>query len=156
KRILEDLSFVLNQTIDAHRDLIIFDEIQACPLALTSLKYFLEDMPSLTLCAAGSLLGIHLNPVSFPVGKVDIMTLHPMSFIEFLMACDDEKGLQALQRLIQKQPVSDLIHEHLWDQLKRYFVVGGLPEAVKTYQHHQLHPFKAFSLVREKQDQLVK
>lgn len=99
QRILEELSFHFGKTIDISRDLLIFDEIQACPLALTSLKYFQEDMPTLALCAAGSILGLHLTPVSFPVGKVDMLTLHPMSFEEFLMGIDDEKGLHALKML---------------------------------------------------------
>jgi uncharacterized protein len=89
KHIIDTLSFYLNKSIDIEHDLVIFDEIQACPRALTSLKYFCEDMPQLALCAAGSLLGVHLASSSFPVGKVDMLNMYPLSFAEFLSALQE-------------------------------------------------------------------
>jgi predicted AAA+ superfamily ATPase len=152
KRILDELSFYLDCPIHIGEDLVIFDEVQEVPKALTSLKYFQEDCPELHLCAAGSLLGLHLNSGSFPVGKVTFETLRPMSFEEFLMAGQD-KGLPILKS--PTVPISQLVHEHLWQQLKRYFVVGGLPEVVATYFENQENLFEAFSLVRKKQDDLL-
>ena len=70
-RIIQDLALLLNESINLKEDLLILDEVQQCPRALTSLKYFAEKMPELAVCAAGSLLGVHLGESSFPVGKVD-------------------------------------------------------------------------------------
>lgn len=156
QRILTELSFHLNSSIDVARDLVIFDEIQELPKALTSLKYFCEDCPELHICAAGSLLGVHLSLESFPVGKVTFQALRPMSFEEFLWAVEDERSLQFIRNFSGKEEVPEVVHAHLWDQLKRYFVVGGLPEVVAVYVQNRNDLFKALSLVREKQEDLVK
>jgi len=156
QRILNDLSFHLGCSIDAQKDLVIFDEIQEVPKALTSLKYFCEECPELAICGAGSLLGIHLNSGSFPVGKVTFLTLRPMIFEEFLMANHEEKSLAILRNFSKSKHISDLVHEYLWQQLKNYFLVGGLPEVVACYLSHKQDPFTAFSKVREKQDDLMK
>ena len=155
KRIIDELSFSQGGSIDITRDLVIFDEIQEFPKALTSLKYFAEDCPELFLCAAGSLLGIHLNSGSFPVGKVTFQTLRPMSFEEFLMANDDLKSVEMMRKISLVNRIPEIVHEHLWEQLKRYFVVGGLPEAVATYCKHKTNLFEAFSIVRKKQEDLL-
>ncbi|MCI5052070.1 MAG: AAA family ATPase [Simkaniaceae bacterium] len=148
KRILREIGLLQGEKIDPARDLVIFDEIQECPRALTSLKYFCEEMPELHLCGAGSLLGIHLAPLSFPVGKVAIDVLYPMTFEEFLMALDDQKGLNILTESVKG--ISEGLHQHLWNQLKLYFVVGGMPEAVASFvQEGNLQ------LVREIQDWLL-
>ncbi|MGL5627135.1 MAG: ATP-binding protein [Candidatus Rhabdochlamydia sp.] len=154
ERILNELSFYLDRPIHIGEDLVIFDEIQELPKALTSLKYFQEDCPDLHLCAAGSLLGLHLSPASFPVGKVTFETLRPMSFEEFLMANQD-KALPIIQKLTSKDQIPEIVHEHLWDQLKRYFVVGGLPEVVAAYCEHKDHLFEACLIVRKKQEDLL-
>lgn len=154
ERILRELSFYLARSINMHEDLVIFDEIQELPRALTSLKYFQEECPQLHLCCAGSLLGLHLGPGSFPVGKVTFETLRPMSFEEFLTASND-KALPIIQNLTSKDKIPDIVHEHLWEELKRYFVVGGLPEIVATYLENKDDLFDAFSLVRKKQDDLL-
>ncbi len=153
-RILEELSFYLGRSIKVGEDLLIFDEVQEEPKALTSLKYFQEDCPELHLCAAGSLLGLHLNSGSFPVGKVIFETLYPMSFEEFLIAGHD-KALPLLKKLGPKDTIPEVVHEHLWEQLKRYFVVGGLPEVVSKYYEHKENLFEAFTVVRKKQDDLL-
>lgn len=156
-RILNELSFLLDCPINKDKDLVIFDEIQEVPKALTSLKYFTEDCPKLHLCGAGSLLGIHLNAGSFPVGKVTFQTLRPMSFEEFLLADGDEKSFQMIQQSTLEGGISDIVHQHLWDQLKRYFIVGGMPEVVSFYcRHHKEDLFEALSSVRKKQDDLVR
>lgn len=154
KRILNELSFHLNRPILIGKDLVIFDEIQELPQALTSLKYFQEDCPELHLCGAGSLLGLHLTPTSFPVGKVTFEILRPLSFEEFLISTDD-KALPLIQKLPLKEKIPEIVHEHLWQQLKHYFVVGGLPEAVETYRQNKDNLFEAFSKVRKKQDDLL-
>lgn len=154
KRILTELSFYLDQPIHIGKDLVIFDEIQELPKALTSLKYFQEDCPELHLCGAGSLLGLHLSPASFPVGKVTFETLRPMSFEEFLIANQD-KSLPTIQKLNSKSQIPAIMHEHLWEQLKRYFVVGGLPEVVATYIENKTNLYAAFSSVRKKQEDLL-
>lgn len=153
-RLVKELSLFLGTDIDIHRDLLIFDEIQACPKAITSLKYFCEDMPELALCSAGSLLGIHLTPTSYPVGKVDLMSLFPMCFEEFLLALGDQKFLEFMEEP-KDSPLPEFVHSHLWNRLKHYFVVGGLPEVVQTYINHQNSPVEAFKQVRKRQNELI-
>lgn len=154
KRIIKELNFRLNHAIDLTQDLVIFDEIQACPRALSSLKYFNEDLPELAVCSAGSLLGIHLNESSFPVGKVDMLYMHPMSFEEFLIANGDERYVE----IIRQSPITampETFHSYLWSQLKIYFVIGGLPEVVKIYLRNKDDAFKALQAARKKQEELV-
>lgn len=154
QRILNELSFEIGRSIHIGQDLVIFDEIQEIPKALTSLKYFNEECPELHLCAAGSLIGLHLNPESFPVGKVTFETLRPMSFEEFLIAGND-KALPILQNMTLSTEIPELIHEYLWDQYKRYLIVGGLPEVVAKYNANKKNLFEAFAIVRKKQDDLL-
>ncbi|GAB5411469.1 MAG: ATP-binding protein [Chlamydiales bacterium] len=152
KRILTELSFHLDTPIQVGKDLVIFDEIQECPKALTSLKYFQEDCADLHLCGAGSLLGLHLNSGSFPVGKVTFETLHPLTFEEFLWATKS-KSIPYYQDPLQ---ISQLVHEHLWKELKHYFIIGGLPEAISIFCKYQDDLFEAFQKVRKKQKDLLK
>lgn len=154
--LVRELRFLQEKDINVDQDLIIFDEIQACPRALTSLKYFQEKMPQLAVCAAGSLLGVYLAPVSFPVGKVDILHLYPMSFEEFLLAQDDQKSLQVLQEFTENHlEIPRFAHDHLWEQLKYYLIVGGLPEVVGAYIERKDNVFAAFQKVREIQKTLI-
>lgn len=155
KRILQDLEFYFNKPINAATDLIIFDEIQDCPQALTSLKYFAEETPTIHLCAAGSLLGLEMNEGSFPVGKVEFLPVYPMTFKEFLLALGDEKSLNIIDTLKSGDALSEVVHDHLWDLFKNYLVVGGLPEAVATFVQDRQNPFSAFAAVRKKQNDLV-
>lgn len=111
--------------------LIVFDEIQECPNALNTLKYFCENKPHYHVACAGSLLGIALaKPVSFPVGKVDFLDIHPMSFTEFLIANGDTNFAQYMQMLQNIEPLPDAFFNPLNEKLKMYFVTGGMPEAV--------------------------
>ena len=144
RRILQDLSFLLNTRIDEKNDLLIFDEIQACPQALTSLKYFAEQLPELALCCAGSLLGLHLGETSFPVGKIDFFHMRPMCFAEFLEADNDQQSLSFLNQCTYHDSVSSIVHEHLWQQYKTYLVIGGLPEVVQSYLDNKNDLYSAF------------
>lgn len=155
KAILLALSLYRNQDINIKSDLIIFDEIQACPRALTSLKYFCETLPEASLCAAGSLLGLTLNEGSFPVGKVDILHLHPMSFQEFLLALQQDKLSQFLSEYAANTTIPELIHTQFWEYLKYYFVVGGLPEVVSNFVALKDSLFAAFEKARKIQSELI-
>ena len=134
KRILFELGLFLGRTIAPGNTLIILDEIQECPRAITALKYFCENAPEYHVACAGSLLGlaIHENQ-SFPVGKVDIRTLYPMSFYEFLSATGNEALADYLTRFQSGSSVSELIGGKLRTALKQYYVVGGMPEAVSVW-----------------------
>ena len=157
KTLLNGLEFASGRAIDPKVDLVIFDEIQACPRALTSLKYFSENLPELSLASAGSLLGLTLPEDSFPVGKVDLMYMWPLTFEEFLAAINDERGSIALKEWNSRGeiPLSEIVHEHLWRQLKSYFVVGGMPAAINAYIEHTPQTLIAFESARAVQEQLI-
>lgn len=136
KRIIEEISVYSKKTILPNKSLIIFDEIQASELALTSLKYFAEEAPEYHIIAAGSLLGIAINrgEFSFPVGKIDMLTMYPLSFKEFLIATNNNKLIQKiLDAYNQLKPLNDVYHNLSIDLYKKYLVVGGYPEVVRTY-----------------------
>lgn len=118
--------------IEPHNTLIIFDEIQACPSALTSLKYFQESNKKYDIIAAGSLLGVslHMNQ-SFPVGKVDFMELFPLSFNEFLLAMGQEDLLGIINR--KEKGMIEVFKDKYVDLLKQYYFIGGMPEAVNSF-----------------------
>ena len=112
--------------------LLVFDEIQAAPRAITALKYFQEDAPGIHLIAAGSLLGIALHAnISFPVGKVDFLDLHPMNFLEFLMACN-ETGLAQILASNDWKLITAFKSKFI-ERLRQYYFVGGMPEAVERF-----------------------
>ncbi len=154
-RILDELQFYLNASIDKTQDLVIFDEIQHCPRALTALKYFCEQMPELAVCAAGSLLGVNLADASFPVGKVTFLDLYPMTFMEFLEGIGKELLIDLLQVHDLSQPLPQIAHEQLWEMWKHYLIVGGLPEAVKTYRDKLPNSYEAMQTVRTVQRDLL-
>ena len=134
KRILFELGLFLGRTIAPGKTLIILDEIQECPRAITALKYFCENAPEYYVACAGSLLGLAIHEhQSFPVGKVDIRTLYPMSFYEFLSATGDEALADYLTSFQPGSSVSELIGGKLRTALKQYYVVGGMPEAVSVW-----------------------
>lgn len=133
-RIISELELYSQQKIIAHSTLIFFDEIQECPNALNSLKYFCEEAKEYHVVAAGSLLGVKLaKNKGFPVGKVNFLNLFPMTFLEFLCALDKKLLYEHLMQLNKIEPLSEPIHQDLCDLLKIYMVIGGMPEAVKTY-----------------------
>lgn len=157
KRIVAEISFHLDETVDLAGDLIIFDEIGYCPKALTSLKYFAEETPEAHLCAAGSLLGLQVGSESFPVGKVEFENLYPLCFEEFLSGTGDERSFEFLQRLKIDESIPEIVHSHLWEQWKRYMIVGGLPEVVSAYgkEREREGEYQAFQNVRKRQLDLV-
>lgn len=131
-RIIEELSILHNKKIQPEKTLIIFDEIQFCNEALTSLKYFYEDAPQYHVVCAGSLLGILLSkPLSFPVGKVDFLELKPMNFYEFLLANNEKMLLDFLEKNTEKVPST--FEQKLINYLKNYYIVGGMPEVVSKW-----------------------
>lgn len=134
ERIIRELAVKSGQTILKGDTLIIFDEIQACERALTSLKYFCENEPDYHIIAAGSLLGVALNreKYSFPVGKVDMVTLYPLDFEEFLWATGNRELCELIKEAHEGfTPLS--LHETAMDLYKLYLFVGGMPRAVSEY-----------------------
>ena len=129
KRILLELGITRGKAIQPEKTLIILDEIQACDKALTSLKYFQENAPEYHIACAGSLLGISLHEnQSFPVGKVDFLTLYPMSFKEFLLAMDQGMLTGYISSMELGQKISEPIANQLTNYLRQYFLIGGMPD----------------------------
>ncbi len=133
KRIIEQLALASGKKIVPNDTLIFFDEIQECPNALNSLKYFCEEVPEYHIVCAGSLLGIRLSRTSFPVGKVDFLQLYPLSFSEFLIADHCENLVEYMSHLDQIEPIPSLFESQLIEKLKTYFIIGGMPEAVYSW-----------------------
>ena len=132
--LIEALGLYRKETIRPGRDLIIFDEIQACNEALNSLKYFQEQANEFHIAAAGSLLGVKLSqPMSFPVGKVNFLDLRPMSFPEFLDAVGESRYRALIEAKSDSEPFLEPFHEDLVALLKQYYFVGGMPEAVECF-----------------------
>lgn len=132
ERILSALKIESGKKIEAGGTLLIFDEIQEVPRALGALKYFYEEAPEYAIVAAGSLLGIALHEgTSFPVGKVDFLTLYPLNFTEFLMAA----GQKQLVELTEEKDYSlfNAFSDKYVDMLRKYYYVGGMPEAASVY-----------------------
>lgn len=135
-RILHELGMYRDgKPIDTERTLIIFDEIQQCSEAVTSIKYFEESGLDLYLLCAGSLLGVELNRrgMSFPVGKNDRLKLYPLSFAEFAEALGGRKYLDMLRDFAPLREIPAYIAEPMMRYLKMYYIIGGMPEAVQAY-----------------------
>ncbi len=133
-KIIEQLSIHYNKEIDPNKTIIIFDEIQECSRALTSLKYFHEHNIKYRVIASGSLLGITLNKgSSFPVGKIELLHLYPMTFNEFLLANNEEKLLNYLNNINSIEKIPELSFNKLKSYLEIYYITGGMPESIKTY-----------------------
>ena len=133
ERIIEQLSFIYGKAILKEKTLIIFDEIQECPNALNSLKYFNEEANEYHIACAGSLLGIRLSHTSFPVGKVEFLNMYPMTFSEFLIACGNENLVEYLKSFNGIQKIPDIFFNQLEEKLKAYFIIGGMPEVVNSW-----------------------
>mgnify|MGYP004646018861 FL=1 len=133
KRILEQLVFATGKVIKPEKTLIIFDEIQECPDALNSLKYFQEEANEYHIVCAGSLLGIKLSHTSFPVGKVDYLEMYPMTFTEFLLADNQDNLVDYMESITKIEKIPDIIFEQLNEKMKAYFIIGGMPEVVKVW-----------------------
>lgn len=132
QRIVQNLSLVHGLPILPQKTLIIFDEIQECNEALNTLKYFYENAPEYVVASAGSLLGVAMSKGnSFPVGKVDFLQVNPISFSEFLSA-DDPQLFAYIESIDRLEPIPDIFFNPLVDKLKKFFICGGMPEAVVT------------------------
>jgi predicted AAA+ superfamily ATPase len=119
------------------------------------LKYFCEEIPGLAICCAGSLLGLQFGTSSFPVGKVDFLSMYPMTFTEFLQGIDEENAGNFIIHCNKKSPIPAIVHSRLWELLKIYFVTGGLPGVVDIFNRHKDDLYNALNLVREKQNNLI-
>ncbi len=151
KRILEQLSFIYGKAILPERTLIIFDEIQECPNALNSLKYFQEEANEYHIVCAGSLLGIRLSHTSFPVGKVEFLNMYPMTFSEFLIADKCENLVEYMKSIKNVENIPDIFFNQLEEKLKAYFIIGGMPEAVNVWVNE-----KDMELVNTVQENILK
>ena len=150
KRIIKDLGLARGKAIKPHETLIIFDEIQECGNAVTSLKYFYEDAPEYHIVSAGSLLGVAMKKgTSFPVGKVEFLTLYPMSFYEFLYA-QNEMLADELKDSSFKDGVWKRFRNELLEKYRDFHAVGGMPEAVQIWLDT-----KMIEEVEKKQDEIL-
>lgn len=130
------LSHISGQTIIKEKTLIIFDEVQLCERALTSLKYFYEQAPDYHIAVAGSLLGVAVNrsEFSFPVGKVDIKTMYPMDIEEFLDALGKHELVEMIKECFSKdKPMPQVLHDEAMELYRKYLVTGGMPECVMQF-----------------------
>jgi predicted AAA+ superfamily ATPase len=131
RRICADLELFLGQKIIPGKTLIFIDEIQAAPRAISALRYFYEELPELHVVAAGSLLEFALKEASFPVGRIQFLTLHPLCFAEYLEATGKQEAMAAILR--EAAAISLPVHDMLCEELKRYFFIGGMPACVNAY-----------------------
>ncbi len=147
------LSHIAGQTIVSEKTLIVFDEVQLCERALTSLKYFCEDAPDYHIIVAGSLLGVAAGRAkfSFPVGKVDIKTLYPMDMEEFMTALGESALAEQIKESFQTDtPLPSALHDEAMQLYRQYLVVGGMPECVVQFAET-----KDYVLVRHMQDTIL-
>jgi predicted AAA+ superfamily ATPase len=134
KSIIEKLTVYCNASIIPGETLLFFDEIQECPEALTSLRFFYEQLPELHVVAAGSLLEFALKDLpSFGVGRIESLFMYPLSFEEFSLALAGEGFCRALHDASLERPLDDVFHRKALDLLKLYCMVGGLPKVVQRY-----------------------
>ena len=147
------LSHIAGVSIVREKTLIVFDEVQLCERALTSLKYFCEDAPDYHIIVAGSLLGVAVNRArfSFPVGKVDMKTLYPMDMEEFLLALGENTLVEQIRHCFDTDtPLPTALHDAAMQLYRQYLVVGGMPECVMQYAQT-----KDFILIRHLQDTIL-
>lgn len=147
-RIIELLSMICGERIESGKTLIIFDEIQECPKALNTLKYFKEKANEYHVIAAGSLLGTLLaKPKSYPVGMVNLLDIYPLTFDEFLEATDS--GLYAYYESIEKdRQIEEIFHNRLLEAYNYYLIIGGMPECVSSWVKYK-DPAKVSQIQRE-------
>ena len=147
------LSHIAGQTIVTEKTLIVFDEVQLCERALTSLKYFCEDAPDYHIIVAGSLLSVAVGRAkfSFPVGKVDMKTLYPMDMEEFMLALGENDLVEQIKESFQTDtPLPSALHDAAMQLYRQYLVVGGMPECVMQFAET-----KDYILVRHTQDTIL-
>jgi len=148
-RLITGIELYAGHKIAPANTLIIFDEVQEVPAALTSLKYFNENAPEYQIICAGSLLGVALHQgTSFPVGKVEFLDLYPLSFSEFMLACGKEQFVSLLEK--GDFTMATTFKQEYIDLLKHYYYVGGMPEAVSSFVAN-----RDFNEVREIQQRIL-
>ncbi len=135
KRIISELEILYDLNINDGSTLIFFDEIQACPDAIMALRYFYEEAQQVPIIAAGSLLDFQFREIPFPVGRVEIINMYPMTFKEFLLGMGKEKMIEHIEKdLIEN---NSIIEQQIYELLQTYFWVGGMPECVLEYIENQ-------------------
>ena len=147
------LSHIAGQTIVKEKTLIVFDEVQLCERALTSLKYFCENAPEYHVIVAGSILGVAVNRAkfSFPVGKVDMKTLYPMDMEEFMLAMGENALVEQIRKCFETDsPMPSALHDAAMQLYRQYLIVGGMPECVMQFAET-----KDYILVRHTQDTIL-
>lgn len=147
------LSHIAGVSIVREKTLIVFDEVQLCERALTSLKYFCEEAPGYHIIVAGSLLGVAVNRAkfSFPVGKVDMKTLYPMDMEEFMLALGENDLVARIKESFASDtPLPAALHDAAMQLYRQYLVIGGMPECVR-----QFVDTKDYILVRHTQDTIL-
>lgn len=147
------LSHIAGKTIMKEKTLIVFDEVQLCERALTSLKYFCEDAPDYHIIVAGSLLGVAVNRAkfSFPVGKVDMKTLYPMDIEEFMLALGEDDIVKQIKKCFaDNSPMPSALHDAAMLIYRQYLIIGGMPECVMQFAET-----KDYILVRHTQETIL-
>jgi predicted AAA+ superfamily ATPase len=153
ERIIQYLETVTEIRITHQDTLIILDEIQSCPRALLSLKSFAEEAPQYHRVAAGSLLGVAINrnQFSFPVGKVDELTMYPMDFGEYLIALNRSRLKEEIEaHFTNLSPMEDALHMEALEEFKKYLIIGGMPAVINDYMSS-----KSFLSVRDVQGRIL-
>jgi predicted AAA+ superfamily ATPase len=137
QKLISSLSLLTGEKIDPQNTLLFFDEIQECPRAITSLRYFYEDLPELHVVGAGSLLKFQMEQEGVPVGRVEFLYMKPLSFKEFLSALGENQIVEFIAQHNLEKEVPEAVHQKILSLLKTYLVVGGMPQAVVTYLEQQ-------------------
>ncbi|MBF0106189.1 MAG: ATP-binding protein [Deltaproteobacteria bacterium] len=139
KKVVEAIEFELNVDINPAKSLVFFDEVQSCPEVLPLMRYFFEEAPEYGVVVTGSLIDFILNTPEFsvPVGRIELLYLHPLSFEEFLLAIGEKKVLEWIKNYKFGQEVSETIHAKCQSLIKTFLIVGGMPEAVYAYSQNR-------------------
>lgn len=155
QEIINDLGHLLGRNINPETDLLFFDEIQECPHAINSCKFFNEQMPNLALIAAGSYLGLMDNQASFPVGKVTFLSMFPLTFSEFLKAINPPlyEHFDSIN-VVEMSPLKTLYHNDLHQALKLYNILGGMPEVVSSFVKARAQDGEVEALIEARRLQL--
>jgi len=145
ERIIQELSLLMTMDIIPGTTLLFFDEIQECPYALQSLRYFYEKMPALHVIAAGSLLDFTIEKIGIPVGRVESLYCYPLSFFEFLIASGHVQIAKSLLDHKSNEPISEVIHQKILGLVGQYLAIGGMPEVVLRFVESN-NPRECFSI----------
>lgn len=133
QRIINELSLFADQQIAPGKTLIFFDEIQMVPQAITALRYFYEEMPDIHIIAAGSLIDFAIEQVGIPVGRVELLYMYPLSFMEYLAAKNESMTIRKILDHAADSPLPDYIHQNFLYALKEYLVFGGMPQVISRW-----------------------